>query len=189
MANRVIEIMNSKNPVKVLYDEHEIIISAITVSKAAQKLIADKPDVYEKVIIELIAFFRQFADQYHHYKEEIILFPEMNKKNELLEDGVIKEMFNNHEEFRDMLAEIENCLNKKDYANTQVKLNNYCEALLDHIAVENDEVFQMAESLFNEDELEKIYFKFEDCDRDKGELKKNELVMQLAKLKTLVENS
>ena len=137
--------MINKSPIKVLFDEHEIIISAITISKSAQKLIADKPDVYQKVITELIAFFRQFADQYHHYKEEIILFPEMNKKNELLEDGVIKEMFNNHEEFRDMLAEIEDCLNKKDYTNTQAKLNNYAEALLEHIAVENDEVFKSSE--------------------------------------------
>jgi len=171
-----------KNPIKVLFDEHEIIISAIDIAKEADKLIASNEIVYEKLIRDLISFFRLYADQYHHYKEEQILFPEMSKKNELLEDGVIKEMFENHEDFRDMIKNIETFLDKKEYVKAQQQLNSYAEALLDHIAVENDEVFQMAESLFEKEELEKIYFRFDDCDREVGEKKKTELVVQLIEM-------
>jgi hemerythrin-like domain-containing protein len=164
------------NPfLKLLYDEHEIIVNAIDVAKQSESLIGVDDALYEKTVRELIGFFRNYADKYHHYKEEMILFPEMKKKNEFLEDGVIKEMFDNHEEFRDMIRSIEKDLDGKNFIAAQLDLNNYGEALLDHIAVENDEVFQMAETLFDDAELERISFRFQDCDRDLGDKQKEEL--------------
>lgn len=160
---------------KMLYDEHEIIVNAIDAAKQAETLIGKEDELYEMTIRELLSFFRNYADKYHHYKEELILFPEMSKKNELLEDGVIKEMFDNHEDFRGMIKEIETLLDEKNYPATQKALNSYAEALLDHIAVENEEVFQMAESIFDEAELERIYFRFVDCDRELGDQRKEEL--------------
>jgi len=161
---------------KILYDEHDIIVNAIDTARQAKSLIGKDDSRYENSIRSLINFFRSYADKFHHYKEEIILFPEMNKKNELLADGVIKEMFDNHDDFREKIRNIEASLNEKKYLQAQQQLEAYTEALLDHIAVENDEVFQMAETLFSEDELEKIYFRFEDCDRELGNDRKKELV-------------
>ena len=160
---------------KVLFDEHEIIVNAIDTAKQAKSLIGKDDAAYEKLITQLIGFFRNYADKYHHFKEEEILFPEMAKRNELLADGVIKEMFENHADFRLMIKNIETSLNKKQYPQAQQQLEQYTEALLDHIAVENDEVFQTAETIFSEEELEKIYFRFEDCDRELGNAKKEEL--------------
>lgn len=113
-----------------------------------------------------LSFFRVYADGFHHHKEEEILFPEMSKKNDLLGDGVIKEMLENHQDFRDMLQGIENFLEQKNYAKVQQKLMAYTDALQDHIAVENDEVFQVAEALLDPGELERIYFQFCDADRE-----------------------
>lgn len=160
---------------KVLFDEHEIIANAIDTARQARSLIGKEDAAYEKLIHQLIGFFRNYADKYHHFKEEEILFPEMAKRNDLLADGVIKEMFENHEDFREMIRNIEKALNEKKYSEAQQQLEKYTEALLDHIAVENDEVFQTAESIFSEEELEKIFFRFEDCDRDLGNAKKEEL--------------
>ena len=160
---------------KLLYDEHSIIINAIEVAKKSESLIGKDDILYEKTIRNLIDFFRNYADKYHHTKEEMILFPEMEKKNELLQDGVIKEMFDNHEEFREMIASIEKNLDQKNFINTQKELDAYGEALLDHIAVENEEVFQMAETIFADDELERISFRFLDSDRELGDKRKEEL--------------
>jgi hemerythrin-like domain-containing protein len=163
------------NPfLKILYDEHIIIVNAIDVAKQAKPLIGKEDVLYEKTVRQLIGFFRDYADKYHHYKEENILFPEMNRRNELLEDGMIKEMFDNHEDFREMIRSIEKNLDVKNFSGTQTELEKYGEALLDHIAVENEEVFQMAETLINENELEKIGHRFLDCDRELGDDKKAE---------------
>jgi len=164
---------------QLLFDEHEIIISAMDIAKENEKLIGKDNVRYENNFRQILAFFKLYADGFHHHKEEEILFPEMSRKNEFLKDGVIKEMLDNHEEFRAMTASIEAFLNKKDYTHTSQQFNLYTEALLDHIAVENDEVFQMAETIFTDDEMEKIYHRFLDCDREIGDEKKKELVNRL----------
>ncbi len=64
---------------------------------------------------------------------------------------------------------------EKKYEAAQHQLEQYAEALFDHIAVENEEVFQAAASLFSDAELEKISFRFLDCDRDLGTGRKEEL--------------
>ena len=171
------------NTMKLLYDEHEITVNAIDAAQQARSLIGKDDIQYEKTIRSLINFFRSYADKFHHYKEEIILFPEMEKKNELLSSGVIKEMFENHENFREMIKEIEKNLNEKKYPAAQKELEQYAEALLDHIAVENDEVFQMAETLLSETELQNMHFRFEDCDRELGIEMKKELAEMAATLR------
>ena len=181
------------SPIKTLTDEHEIIKSAAEIVKNANKLLAKDEVAYEQLIRKMVVFFRVFADRFHHHKEEEILFPEMAKKNEILEDGVIKEMLENHEDFRERIKNIETALDNKQYKDAQQELLDYTEALLDHIALEDDEVFQMADSLFSEDELEKMYFRFQDSDYEIGEqikaegkLTKTELSHQLSEMRGLI---
>src|ERR1035437_7540756 len=162
------------NSLKILYDEHEIISHALEIARNAKNLIGKNNDEYELTIRELIRFFRIFSDQYHHHKEEEILFPEMAKKNELLADGILKEMYDNHEYFRELIRDIEADLEEQNYEEASLKIDEYAEALLDHIAVENEELFQTAYSLFTEDELDNIYYRFIDLDRELGETKKKD---------------
>jgi hemerythrin-like domain-containing protein len=170
------------NSLKVLFDEHDVITRAIEAARKAKDLLGKNNEEYRTTISELIRFFRVYADQYHHHKEEEILFPEMEKKNELLADGVIKEMFDNHAHFRELLRAIESDLEQNKYNEAALKVDEYAEALLDHIAVENEELFQTAYSLFSDNELENIYYRFVDLDRELGDAKKNDFKDMLAVL-------
>jgi hemerythrin-like domain-containing protein len=170
-------------PAQILFAEHEVITNAIAVMNEAENHIHDDSMRYETLMKTMLLFFRNYADKYHHWKEEEVLFPEMIKKNELLEDGAIKEMLENHDDFRIMLRDAEVMLEKKAYDATSKMLHVYAEALLDHIAVENEEIFQMLETLFDESELEKIYFRFEDCDNELGledKIRMEELIQKLS---------
>lgn len=160
---------------EILYTEHDIIQKAAEQAQKAGELIGKNDDQYKEQMQKLIFFFRTYADEYHHSKEEAILFPAMLEKNELLKDGILQEMLENHEDFRDLLSSIEKELNQGNLQNSQRLIMKYTEALLDHIAVENDEVFIVAESLFNDNELENIFFRFKDSDRAIGEKQKLEL--------------
>ena len=164
------------NSLKILYDEHQIIKRAIEIARQASALIGIDDEEYRSIIHELIRFFRIYADQYHHQKEEEILFSEMAKKNELVAEGIIKEMLDNHSFFRETLSSVEFELNQNNFSEVSALITAYTETLLDHIAVENEEVFQTAYTMFNETELENIYYRFEDLDRDIGETKKKDLV-------------
>jgi len=170
--------------VTLLFDEHEIILEAIEIAKGLRDSI-EKPEAYERKTSELISFFREYADKYHHYKEEEVLFPEMIKANELLESGVVKEMLDNHVDFREMIREVESFTNSKNYEQAQNTLEAYVEALSDHIAVENEEVFEIATTLFNEKELENIFFRFKDIDLELGENNKERLREKLGNIRTI----
>ncbi len=142
-----------------------------------------KEDKYESTIRQLIDFFVKYSDGYHHHKEELLLFPEMGHKNELLQNGILLEMFENHDDFRSMVKDIRQSLDSKSYMNVQKLIEKYTSALLDHIAVENDEVFQMAEVLFTAAELEKMYFDFMDVDSNLGTSEKRAWEDNISELK------
>ena len=160
------------NAMQKLFNEHEIIVNAVDAAKQLRPQLGKNDKQYEQNVRDLISFFRNYADDFHHHKEEQILFPLMKQKNELLGDGVIKEMLDNHEEFRGRINNVEKFINEKNYEQAQQELEKYSEALLDHIAVENDEVFQIAETLLSAAELEKMHFDFEDADIELGDGKK-----------------
>lgn len=154
--------------IEVLDSEHRLISKVIDKAKIAIDEIK-KGNSEINGLLQYIDFFREYADKYHHNKEEKILFPEMVKRNEILEFGVIQEMMENHEDFREMLEELEEHIKNNDLENTEKKFNEYTEALLEHIAVEDEEVFQIAETLLSENELETIFYLFQDSDRELGE--------------------
>ena len=174
------------DPIKILFDEHDIILDAIQTAKNLRKII-HKQETYAQQVFALISFFRAYADKYHHYKEEEVLFPEMAKANEMLESGVIQEMLENHEDFRELIREIELLTRNNQLDEAQDKLEQYVEALTDHIAVENDEVFEIAKTIFSEKEMEKLYFRFKDLDAELGDKRKTELTQQLLLIKKSIE--
>ncbi len=117
---------------------------------------------------------------------EEILFPQMVSKNEML-DGIIDELIEHHEDFREHVKRIEQELEAGDFAAVQQVLSEYLDSLLDHIAIENDELFQMAETLFMENELDDIYFRMLDKDRELGLEKKKILEGSIGELFNLSE--
>ena len=159
--------------IEMLFDEHSVIISAFGITHSLNDLRQKNPSAYKAIVRKMVAFLKGYADEFHHYKEEVVLFPEMSKKNELFADGIIMEMTDNHKEFREMIRLIEASLNEGEFEMAQNQLETYANMLLDHIAVENEEVFQAAESLFTDAELENIGFRFQDIDRELGNEKKN----------------
>ena len=169
----------------MLYEEHSIIISAVGITESLNEVRQQNPTAYKAMVRKMITFLKGYADEYHHYKEEIILFREMSKKNELFENGIIKEMTDNHEEFRGMIRLIEKNLDEGEFEQSQKNLEKYVNMLLDHIAVENEEVFQAADSLFTEAELENIGFRFQDLDRELGEAKKESLVELMDQIRAM----
>ncbi|MEI2695241.1 MAG: hemerythrin domain-containing protein [Saprospiraceae bacterium] len=159
--------------IEILTHEHNIIIAALGQVKGLFKELRQGNECYYE-IKKSMEFFRVYADNYHHAKEENVLFPEMIRRREMLEFGVIYEMNQNHEDFREMLSKMEDCLDEAEWELAQKTFEKYAESLLEHIAVENEEVFQIAETIMTEDELLSIYYRFQDCDRELGDAEKQE---------------
>jgi len=173
---------------QLLFDEHEVISSIASVIAQIDKTWEKDAANYTSSVNGLLRFLKEYSDGYHHQKEEEILFPHMLAKNEML-DGIIDELIEHHEDFRGHVQRIEQELEAGNFASVQQKLAEYLDGLLDHIAIENDELFQMAETLFMENELDDIYFRMLDKDRELGEEAKRQLEATIKELCATIESN
>lgn len=160
------------NPLTVMYNEHDVIVKAEKVIKNLANTWENNPEEYAEKVKKLVEFFREYADGYHHRKEEEVLFPAVHDHPDFVLQEIIEEFENHHEDFREYAAEIIESLNDNDYTRSYKILKQYIGDLLDHIAAENDELFVLAENLMDENQLETIYFKFKDIDMELGESRK-----------------
>lgn len=163
------------NPIKVMYEEHEII-------QKVEKIIDNVDGMWEKdsisyieLVDNLIIFFKEYADGYHHRKEEEVLFPAIKNHLDFVLQEIIDEFEEHHESFRNYTQEIQDAIDNEAFPKSYRLLREYCNDLLDHIAAENEELFVLAENLLSENELETIFFKFKDIDMELGEERKKEL--------------
>ncbi len=169
----------TNNPIEYLIAEHDVISRVEELIPDIERCRHTNIEVYEETIQKLISFFREYADKFHHFKEEEVLFPKMNAHHHFSQQELIDELEDHHELFRERLSAIETSIHEKNYEQAQYNLETYLDELLSHIGAENDELFVMAETLFTDNELESMYFSFKDIDMKFGEDKKQNLVESL----------
>ena len=163
------------NPAQLLINEHAIIKKAESLVQSMSLLWMKDQEKYKSMVAKLLYFFKEYSDRFHHYKEEKILFPEMRNHPDFKLDEIIDELEEHHKMFREYTQEIKESIEKDQYDKAQNILVRYIHQLLDHIAIEDDELFSMAENLFSETQFENMYFSFKDIDRELGEMRKKEL--------------
>jgi hemerythrin-like domain-containing protein len=163
------------NPIQTMLDEHEVICQTEEIIEKLDKSWETYAEKYMTTVNTLITFFREYADGYHHRKEEDVLFPAIHDHPDFVLQEIIEEFNEHHEDFRIYTKDIEEALNEGDFEKSYKELNAYLQDLLDHIGAENDELFVLAETLMDENDLETIYFKFKDIDMEHGEDRKKEL--------------
>ena len=163
------------NPIDTMLEEHNIITRTERIIEKLDHVWESDADKYQDLVGKLIIFFRDFADGFHHQKEEQVLFPAIKNHPDFILDELLDEFEQHHEDFREYSVEIQTSLAEEDYTETQKVLSTYIEELMGHISAENDELFIMAENLLDHDSLEEIYFKFKDIDLELGEDNKKNL--------------
>ena len=148
-----------------LYDEHETILLGI--DRLQEILRSPELASLQAELRELITFFREYADGYHHEKEEEILFPALGEANPAM--GMLTESLEEHHElFREALASASAALDTEDWESARRTLKLYASDLTDHISAENDELFVAADDILTDAEKERIQYQFLDADRELG---------------------
>jgi len=148
-----------------LYNEHETILLAVD---RLRNFIGSR-DLANQAgeLRALLLFFREYADGYHHQKEEAILFPILVEANPGIE-ALIGSLEDHHALFRESLATAEAAMNGMDWNTAYVTFDKYASDLVDHISAENDELFVAAEDMLSDGEKERIHYQFIDADRELG---------------------
>ena len=157
-----------------LVEEHKLIKRMIDMLESFAKKL-EEGQIVEPIIFEQATdFIRNFADRFHHAKEEDILFKEMVKKGMPEKDSPIEVMLIEHEQGRDFVKGIIRAneqLKRGDKRAIKEIIRNakgYIELLREHIEKENDILYPLAERMFTQEEQKELYHKFKEAETKKG---------------------
>lgn len=154
--------------IEILMKEHDSILKMIEITQN----IFRKPEGEFNIehVRNVIDFIKNFADKYHHMKEEDVLFKEMEEYGMPKEGGPIGVMLTEHDQGRFFVKNaaeaVENYQNgdHNAYEIMRNHLLSYCELLTNHIHKENFILYPMAEKILPEACLNNIWQKFEETD-------------------------
>jgi hemerythrin-like domain-containing protein len=150
-----------------LTKEHGDILQGLDYLSKAKDALEKNKCPPKRFFESAILFFREYADKFHHYKEEYLLFSFLarNKQGELdLEMGSLRYQ---HELNRECIAKIEKSLNGyemgSEIAITTLLMNiaAFISILRRHIYREDHLFFPMAEAELSENEKENLQTQFD----------------------------
>lgn len=173
-----------KNPIRILQEEHHLLLQAIETGSDIQKV--NDNIVFYNLMRDFIIFIRNYTEIYHHPKEETILYPLLQNRSENMSEEFIHEICDNHEDFKSLIAEIENHYVMYDFKQLRKAMITYLELLKEHIKRENKIILSVADKFLTETEKENIYNLFEKIDKSNGE--KEELKKALYKINMQIIN-
>jgi hemerythrin-like domain-containing protein len=152
---------------ELLIQEHELIKQCLRIIN----IVCDKLESGEQVdslhLEKIVTFIRNFADKYHHSKEEDILFDEMCKIGFSKESGPISVMLSEHDMGRKLVKEINNALElyqdgDKNATAVIVEMAQKYSTLLDqHIDKENKVLYPMADARLSQEQQKSMLEEFE----------------------------
>jgi hemerythrin-like domain-containing protein len=145
-------------------------------------------DVMERMVLNnatniahlemVVNLIQQYADNFHHTKEDHLLFPLLVKKGFSNEVGPVAVMLNDHAVGRNfiksMVAEIADFKNGVESVLPEIYRNmlGYIDLLRSHIAKENNVLFRMADHMISVEDQEMLLQQFDEVElKDFGKQK------------------
>ena len=156
-----------EKPTKILSEEHQNILKVVAVlTKECNALESGKElnkDFFEKVI----DFIRNYADKFHHAKEEDILFKELNKDDVQMHCNPIPQMLHEHDLGRNLVKGMEQALKENNKAKVIENARGYTQLLQEHIDKEDNILYPMADEALNQQTQKEILEKFKQAESER----------------------
>lgn len=162
------------NPIEKLKAEHKIILRGIDLLEngAARLNKGDSipPDYFRKAI----DFIRNYADRYHHAKEEDILFIRMGQLGFSAEMGPVAVMLNEHDQGRALITDLEQANEKYASGDTgaikdiAASARDYATLLRLHIHKEDLVLYPMAQKALGDEGITEMQADFNKVEKEKA---------------------
>ena len=148
-------------PTKILSDEHQNILKVIdTLDRECNALESgsnlDKP-FFEKAV----DFIQNYADKFHHAKEEDILFIEICKDSVQMHCNPTQQMLYEHDQGRDFVKGLIEGLSEENIKKILENARGYANLLRDHIYKEDNILYPMADEALPQEIQESILDRFQ----------------------------
>lgn len=144
------------NVTQVMVDEHQLILRMITLVEHNTALLAAGKFRNWQFYLDAVDFIRNYADRFHHAKEEDVLFAELVKNGMPEKQSPIEAMHMEHDQGRAHVRAMEEAAQKAldgETGQTTVIIEHatgYAALLRGHIDKENDILYPLAERILPE---------------------------------------
>ena len=171
---------------EILSSEHRVIERVIAALDTASDRLEAGDAVRPGFFLDATRFIRNFADGYHHGKEEEVLFATMARNGMPTDDGPIGVMLFEHDRARELTAGLGKAAERwaggdRDVADTLADYARaYGELLTQHIYKEDNILFPMAAQAILPQEQDEVLHEFGRIEREQAEKGSKASYLELA---------
>lgn len=157
----------------ILRHEHEAILRMLDATEEVARQFESGKSPAPRTLRDLLEFFRLFADQCHHGKEEELLFPLLEKKGMPRAGGPVGVMLAEHDEGRSLIKQMAEATDAYVAGKAEAgavwarAARGYAALLRQHIDKENNILFVMAERMLTGAEQSDLADAFEKIEAEK----------------------
>lgn len=155
-----------KKPTEILSDEHKNILKVIEALSLECRIIESGKKLDEKFFMETIDFIRNYADKFHHAKEEDILFKELCKDTVQMRCNPVEQMIHEHDLGRNFVTNMIKGLEENDKLKVIQNAKGYVELLREHIYKEDNILYPMADESLSQNVQKLMYNKFQKIEKE-----------------------
>lgn len=173
-------------PTDILSSEHRVIEQVLDCLEAMVRQCTSGGGLDEQPARDAVAFFRNYADRYHHAKEEAHFFPAMEAKGFPRDGGPTGVMLQEHETGRSRVRGMDEAIgaaaggDERALARFVENARAYIELLRQHIHKEDHCLFSMADDAFSEADQRELSASFEKVRREGIDEKAYQEYIQIA---------
>ncbi len=138
--------------IRKLMNEHVYIKKVIAAVPVLLETIDGSFDTLKPVLEQCIDFIKNYADGYHHAKEEDILFGFFDKDLDIL-----AVMYEDHDTGRNFVKNTLKGIEEKNTAAIKENMLGYCELLTQHIKKEDEILFPWMDRSLNDRQIGELY--------------------------------
>lgn len=164
--------------IETLYSEHRLIEQVLSALETGAWLLSLDPTFTAEFFLTAAEFFADFTDGCHHEKEEKILYRTMLDSGMPVQISPVAAMFHEHELGRTYTQELRSAaihMKAGDLAaRTEVVYyaKHYVNLLRNHIGIEDQIVFPIANELMTPTQQELVWMRFEQAEKASDAYKK-----------------
>lgn len=180
------ENLHFSPPMQQLVDEHTLIKKMVTLIPVIIDSLDVESEERVQMIYGVVDFISNYADKFHHAKEEFILFKYFGNDLE-----IIREMYDGHENARYHLRCLMAALTKKDEDAIAKHLHSYRDILTEHIQREDEVLYPWMDRKISTEDSKYLYARFNAADKQFENLpeKYNKIVEELEEKLKLKETN
>jgi hemerythrin-like domain-containing protein len=154
-------------PTKILSDEHQNILSVIGTLEQECNALESGSEIDKPFFENAVDFIKNYADKFHHAKEEDILFEELNKDSVQMHCNPTQQMLYEHEIGRKFVKGLVEGIEEGDKKKILDNASGYANLLREHIYKEDNILYPMADEALPQQVQDIILERFKNVETER----------------------